>query len=303
MSLWFVVNSASAKVAKKGAILPKLADIHGAVLRDVTDFSAVEQLAQDALAAKANHIVIEGGDGTVHGVLTAFLRYEKARNLPRFTLVPGGNTNQVSRNIGLSSATQSALAKALSKDADITHAPLIRVKDKSGGKHYGFLFSTGALPQVTDYTKEQLHDRGIGGSLAVIGGILKGVSGDNALTKPTNIDLNLYTDHKVKLRGPHLGTIITTLPGLILKLDPFWGGGKRPLRVTYVDGSHRKLLRNVASLWIGNKGKDRSDDGLYSWTADRIKIRYQGPCVLDGEVLDLSKRFNIRATKPLKFAR
>ena len=53
---WFVFNAASAKVAKKGALLPKIAEKHGAILRDVGDFSDVDTLVKDALAAKATVI-------------------------------------------------------------------------------------------------------------------------------------------------------------------------------------------------------------------------------------------------------
>lgn len=299
---WFVFNAASAKVAKKGALLPKVAQQHDAILRDVGDFSDVDKLVEDALAAKAKHIVIEGGDGTVQGILTEFLRHEKTPNLPIFTLVPGGNTNQVARNIGLKAASAQSVAKALSQDKTISEAPLLRIKDKAGRKYYGFLFSSGALPQVTDYTRDKLHDRGVGGSMAVIGGILKGVSGDDGITQPTKIKLNIDADGLHKLRGPHLGTVVTTLPGLMLGLDPFWGDGDRALRVTYVAGEYQKLVRHVASLWLGNKSKDRSQDGLYSWTANSLKYRYKGPCVLDGELLDLTKSFKIRATQPIRFA-
>ena len=302
MSPWFVFNAASAKVAKKGALLPKIAEQHKAVLRDVGDFSDVDTLVRDALAAKTRHIVIEGGDGTVQGILTEFLRQSKARDLPVFTLVPGGNTNQIARNVGLGTASPQAVAKALGDNKVLAQAPLLRIKDKAQRKYYGFLFSSGALPQVTDYTKDKLHDRGIGGSMAVIGGILKGAAGTNSITKPTQIKLNINADGTHKLRGPHLGTIVTTLPGLMLGLDPFWGEGNRPLRVTYVAGEYQKLVRHVASLWLGNKSKDRSQDGMYSWTADGLKYRYEGPCVLDGELLELTKGFKIRATKPIRFA-
>ena len=302
MQPWFVFNAASARVAKKGALLPRIAETHNAILRDVGDFCDVDRLVEDAIAAKAQHIVIEGGDGTVQGILTEFLRHQKARNLPIFTLVPGGNTNQVARNIGLSAATAEAVAKALSKNNVIHNAPLLRIKDKAGRKYYGFLFSSGALPQVTDYTKDKLHDRGIGGSMAVIGGILKGATGTSSITTPTKVKLNVDAAGVERLRGLHLGTIVTTLPGLMLGLDPFWGEGERPLRVTYVAGEYQKLMRNVAGLWLGKKKKDRSKDGMYSWTADTLKYRYEGPCVLDGELLDLTKGFKLSATKPIRFA-
>lgn len=302
MQPWFVFNAASAKVAKKGALLPTIAQTHNAILRDVGDFSDVDTLIKDALAAQAEQIVIEGGDGTMQGILTEFLRHEKARNLPIFTLVPGGNTNQVARNIGLSAATPNAVAHALSTEKTLHHAPLIRIKDKSQRRYYGFLFSSGALPQVTDYTKDKLHDRGIGGSLAVIGSILKGATSTDSITTPTKVRLKINADGIHKLRGPHLGTIVTTLPGLMLKLDPFWGEGDRPLRVTYVAGEYQKLVRHVASLWLGKKKKDRSQDGLYSWTAETLKYRYKGPCVLDGELLELTKTFKVSATRPIRFA-
>ena len=205
MQPWFVFNAASAKVAKKGALLPKIAQQHNAVLKDVGDFSDVDKLVQEALQTKAEHIVLEGGDGTVQGILTEFLRHEKVRNLPLFTLVPGGNTNQVARNVGLSTATPQAVAKALGKNQTLTHAPLLRIKDKAQRKYYGFLFSSGALPQVTDYTKDKLHDRGIGGSMAVIGGILKGATGTSGITKPTNIKLDVKANGIETLEGPHLG--------------------------------------------------------------------------------------------------
>ena len=85
--------------------------------------------------------------------------------------------------------------------------------------------------------------------------------------------------------------------------DSFWGEGDRPLRVTYVAGEYQKLAQHVASLWLGNKSKDRSKDGMYSWTADGLKYRYKGPCVLDGELLELTQSFKIRATRPIRFAR
>ena len=100
MDLWFIVNEASAKVAKKGALLPKYAEHFGAQLRDVGDFSQIDALAKEILDSEANHVVSEGGDGTVHGVLTAFLKQSARAELPDFTLIAGGNTNQVARNIG-----------------------------------------------------------------------------------------------------------------------------------------------------------------------------------------------------------
>lgn len=303
MGLWFIINSASAKVAKKGALLPQYAEQCNASLRDVGDFSAIDNLAKEVLESGARHVIIEGGDGTVHGVLTAFLKQSSGtKALPDFTIIAGGNTNQVARNIGIP-ATPKALVKALSEKAERVHFPLLRINDDKDQQAYGFLFSTGALPQVTDYTTSKLHSKGLGGGAAVMGGILKGLAGTGGITEITPLELSVEAASPEQMSGPHLGTIVTTLPGLMLGLDPFWGSGALPLRVTYVAGNYKKLLRNTAGLWTRKTGKDRRADGLHSWTASGLTYAYDGPCVLDGERLSLSPQFTLTPTQPLGFLR
>ncbi len=300
MSLWFIVNSASAKVAKKGALLPQYAERFGATLKDVGDFSQINSLAQDALSCGASHIVIEGGDGTAHGILTAFLSQSGEYPLPAFTIIAGGNTNQIARNIGIK-PTLAALENALSKKASTAQYPLLHIQDKDGQSLYGFLFSTGALPQVTNYTTSKLHSKGLGGGTAVIGGMIKGLIGAGGITEATPLELCVKAGTQEVLCALHFGTIVTSLPGLMLKLDPFWGNGERPLRVTYVAANYKNLIRHTASLWRGQKSKDRSQDGLLSWSAHSLDYGYTGPCVLDGEHLALASRFTVSASAPIRF--
>ena len=152
---------------------------------------------------------------------------------------------------------------------------------------------------VTDYTKDNLHKRGIGGSAAVVGGIIKGVSGKNdSILRPTNISVQV---NGIKLSGSHLGTLVTTLPSLLLKLDPFWGAEDGPLRMTYVDGGANRLATHVLALWLGRKKTDRRADGLHSYRTDKLAYEYAGPIVLDGEQLTLGPQFELSATKSLTF--
>jgi len=175
--------------------------------------------------------------------------------------------------------------------------PLLNIIDSGGPSYSGFVFSTGAIPQITRYTTSQLHGKGIGGSAAVIGGILKGIRGDDAsLMQTTDVKIDdLHT-------GPHLGTIITTLPSLMMGLDPFWGPGDGPLRVTWADGNYRALGRNILGLWAGRKLKDRSADGLHSRCVESLSYVYSGDIVLDGEFLSIpSGKFTVRPTRPVTF--
>ncbi len=300
MSRLFIVNSLSERVATKGSTLAPLAEETGTRLFYLDPFddlpSAVKQAALDGV----NHVVIEGGDGTVQGVISAFLmQSDRFADFPKFTIVPGGMTNQVAKNIGLKSSKLNAVRAALKNDLTPYDIPLLNIVDRDGRNHAGFLFSTGAMPQITRYTTSQLHRKGIGGSLAVLGGILKGMRGnDETLMNSTHIAIDGV--HK----GDHLGTVITTLPSLILKLDPFWGEGNGPLRTTLVDGKYRHLARNILSIWMGRKHIDRSANGFHSGRYDSLSFDYKGDIVLDGEFLSIpSGKFTVRPTRPVTFLR
>lgn len=293
----FVINTLSETVAKKGSKLAPLTQEASATFDDHI-FDNLDLIVH--AGRKAGWVVIEGGDGTAQGIITAFFNLiDDISDMPKFTLLPGGMTNQVAKNIGLKKFTAKSIETLLNGKRTERTTPLVKVSCAEHPDLYGFLFSTGGVPMVTEYTKDKLHSKGIGGSSAVVGGIIKGISGrDNKVLRPTNIHLGI--DGKVQ-SGSHLGTLVTTLPSLILGLDPFWGDGDGALRVTYVEGNSKHLASHVAGLWMGRKNKDRSKDGLSSYRASRLEYDYDGPVVLDGEPLTLTQHFTVLPTPPLTF--
>ena len=298
MTRLFIVNMLSERVARKGSVLERLAAETGTATFRLDPFDALPSAVTQAAKDGVDHVVIEGGDGTVQGVVSAFLyQADKFETFPAFSIVPGGMTNQVAKNIGLKSAGARSVKHALERPMKAVDMPLLRVVDPDGPNYAGFLFSTGAIPQITRYTTGELHRKGIGGSTAVLGGILKGVRGDDdTLMQITPIFIDGLID------GPHLGTVVTTLPSLIMGLDPFWGDGDGPLRITWVDGSYKGLARNIMQVWMGLKSKDRSADGLYSKRIDSLSYQYEGDIVLDGEFLSIpSGKFTVHATRPVTF--
>ena len=298
MTRLFIVNMLSERVARKGSVLEPLAAETGTATFRLDPFDALPSAVTQAAKDGVDHVVIEGGDGTVQGVISAFLyQADKFAPFPAFSIVPGGMTNQVAKNIGLKSAGARSVKQALAGPMDSVDIPLLRVIDPEGPNYAGFLFSTGAIPQITRYTTGELHRKGIGGSAAVLGGILKGMRGDDGtLMQITPVCMDGIYD------GQHLGTVVTTLPSLIMGLDPFWGDGEEPLRVTWVDGSYRGLARNIMQIWMGLKSKDRTPEGFYSKRVNELSYHYQGDIVLDGEFLSMpSGKFTVRPTRPVTF--
>jgi len=305
MSALFIVNRQSQRVAAKGSRLAQLASLYAQdfpiELYDIGDFQFLPEKVRQSAQAGHKQVYIEGGDGTVQGVLSEFLRQAEAfpNGLPDFAIIAGGMTNQVAKNIGLKPPMMKA---ALGGNLSTNSTALLQVETSDSRVHYGFIFSTGAVPMVTEYTKNTLHKNGIGGSMAVAGGILKGISGSNQdVLQPTPIKLHCLSAD-VTIEKNHIGTVLTTLPSLIMGFDPFWGKGNGPLRLTYVDEAYRGLYRNVAGLWLGGKNKDRSRDGLQSWNVSEAQYDYDGPCVLDGEpIISANGAYLVTASPALNF--
>lgn len=293
----FVINALSETVAKKGSKLAGLANRAVAVF-DHNIFDNLNLIVE--AGCKAGWVIIEGGDGTAQGVISAFFNHISVdADMPKFTLLPGGMTNQVAKNIGLKPFSIKGLTELLDGNNVDKEQVLLQVSSKGHPNLYGFLFSTGGVPMVTQYTKNKLHSKGVSGSAAVVGGIIKGVSGkDETVLHPS--DISVRVDDKL-IEGSHLGTLVTTLPSLMLRLDPFWGEGLQPLRLTYVEGKPKHLARNVAGLWLGRKEIDRDADGLHSYRAAQLDYSYDGPIVLDGEPLSIPINFKVLPTQPLTF--
>lgn len=297
----FFINPHSERVGKKGSRIANHARGLGAQVYDLALFEALPNQVS-AARERADLIVIEGGDGTVQCVMSEFLRQcSDDETLPEFAIASGGMTNQVAKLIGMRHVSRSGL-KDIFETPDTLETRMIRVSSEAQPDQYGFLFSTGALPMVTDYAKSELHSRGIGGSAAVVGGIVKAVTAERDSVMPaTDCTLSLPSE---TLTGPHLGTVATTLPSITLGLDPFWGDGDGPVRLTYVDGNYRGLYRHVAELWVGRKGKDRRPDGLHSWNVEAAEFEYSGPVMLDGEPINgPQSKFTLSASRPVRIRR
>ncbi len=303
-----ISNAKARTVSKQGsnidiAKLPK-----GSVHHISEDKFDLAPLLIEAARTNIKHLLIEGGDGTVRTVMTALLNsYNDSQSLPAISILPSGTTNQIARNLGLKRFSDMvAITEGQIKPVEM---PLVKIQFKDQPESltnplYGFLFSTGALPHISRFAQDKLNGNGVGGGTAVVGAVLKAVTGDKSRLMPPakhKMRARIGNETVFKHKGIALGTVITTLPTLMLGLDPFWGTEDALLRVTWAKANSRKLGRNVAGLWLGRK-QDRAEDGFYSHNIDRLNMRTKAPATLDGDFLDVSgQKLRISASRPVTF--
>ena len=136
----FIVNPLSERVARKGSVLEQLAGEMGINCIRLDPFDLLPAAVTQAAENDINHVIIEGGDGTVQGVLSTFLNQsEKFKTFPAFSIIPAGMTNQVAKNIGLKSASPNSVKAALNRKLTPIDAPMLDVVDIDGASYAGFL--------------------------------------------------------------------------------------------------------------------------------------------------------------------
>lgn len=310
MSILAISNANARTVAKQGSALSLKRLPAGSQHFISQDRSDLLPLMKKAREAATDHILIEGGDGTVRTVMTALLNsYEESDDLPAISILPSGTTNQIARNIGLKDISDlDTIQKGNISAHTLSLVRIDRVNEEKTPTNplYGFLFSTGALPHISRFAQDKLNGNGVGGGTAVVGAVLKAVTGDKSRLMPPmkhKMKARIADQTIFKHKGVALGTIMTTLPSLMLGLDPFWGEEDAPLRMTWAEADSRKLGRNVAGLWMGRK-QDRAQDGYYSHNIDRLTLKTKAPATLDGDFLDFSKqKLRISASRPVTFWR
>ncbi|MEE2752306.1 MAG: diacylglycerol kinase family protein [Myxococcota bacterium] len=109
------------------------------------DLDALDQVAQHFLDREIDVLAINGGDGTVHVVLSAFVRVYGERPLPRVAILRGGTMNTVASGIGIRGRPEGLLGRLVhqyhsGRPLAVVERNLIRV-----GDHVGFLFGNGLV--------------------------------------------------------------------------------------------------------------------------------------------------------------
>ncbi|MCF6274804.1 MAG: hypothetical protein L3J05_03475 [Robiginitomaculum sp.] len=307
----FIINPLSHAVAKRGSALVRASVTSKTNCHTLNAFDILPTIVADILVAGHDHVFIEGGDGTIHGVLSMFMAQQPDVNkLPLFTILPGGMTNLVATHVGLKRPSSKKILALAEKPQgqEMVKLSMLGVKaNDSDETHYGFLLSTGALPAGTRYCVDHIHTKGIGGSAAVRSTLLKvlfgrGVERDIILA-PTPLSLDLGSE---KIDGDHIITIATTLPRLIIGLKPFWGTGDGDIMISHASKDARHVVRNISRMLLPRQSVTATAklrrDGFQSWNVDNAVIQLSGEVVLDGEFLPQTNApISLFATKPLKF--
>lgn len=313
----FIVNPLSHTVKRHGSVLEKVsAATGGASLVRLSDFGAlpaqIQTLAEDGVSA----MFVEGGDGTLQAVLTAWAALAPERRWPDFAVMAGGSTNLAHKIMGLGPRTPKAIAAYITdyqSGAAPRHTlqPALKVESAALARpQVGMLLSTGSLARTMLFVQRELHGAGRRGSWSVAQ-----AAALFALNPKGQLDSDgapLFRASPLQaegegfsVEGDHTLSLMTALPALSLGLKPFWNRGGAPLAFTHAQWPIRSFQAALLKVLTGATGPHMHTHGMQSFGAAQVALNYNGPLVLDGEVLPAPEdgRINISTTPPIRFLR
>ena len=251
------------------------------------------------LRAMAEHgvdlLVVNSGDGTVHGVLTELLANRPfGSELPRVAVLPRGMANMTAADCGLKgpgAASLERLIKACNEGAVDRHLAIRHVLkvDYANGAlaPRGMFFGAAGIVDVIRHVTDKLHTKGIKGEwshLAAVLGLLSGtlLRGYEALgLRPHQVGIGIDGNgrHDERL----LIAIATSLDHLVLRSRPFWGTDGLPVRHMRISYPPKGLIRNALRILYGGPERRLPSRDYRSGGARRLELWLDQPFTIDGE--------------------
>jgi hypothetical protein len=239
-------------------------------------------------------IVLNSGDGLVHGVLGALFLGKAFPVPPPLALLPRGMTNMTAADVGLGGRDPGTLRRLLDVAArgeierHLVKRRVLKVAydpDRPGER--GMFFGAAGVYDGIHLCTGSIHTRGLTGSwastttiLAILGRALlrgveaTGIGGDEI---EASVDGGLWTGGRRAL------VLATTLDRLVLGTRPFWNNGGEPIHFTIFDHPPTGIVGHARRILFGGKARDLPDPPFHSRSAGRVELRLDRPFTIDGE--------------------
>lgn len=261
-------------------------------------------------------LVVNSGDGTVHGVLTELLAKRPFEALPMVAILPRGMANMTAADCGLQGKNAATLERLFQACRDgvidqhlvTRHVLKVDYADDRVAPRGMFLGAAGIVDVIRHVTGK-LHTRGIKGEwshAAAIVGLLAGTvfQGLEALgLRPHEVGISVDGGKRQDERL--LILLATSLDRLVLRSRPFWGTKGKPVRHTRITHPPKRLIRSARRVLYGDDAPRSLPEDYRSGGADRLELWLDAPFTIDGEFFTPSRDRSvvITADETIRFVR
>jgi diacylglycerol kinase (ATP) len=264
-------------------------------------------------------VAVSGGDGTLQRTLTEILANEAVfAKLPMVAPLRAGRTNMSALDIGSHRHPEHALARLVSGARDdslvtrVVKRPVLRV-DLGGGEppQYGMFCGVGVIHRAIALT-HRVFPRGraqgvFGSSVVTFSLLARHLAGEkDGILNPDPLAIRLDGE---PLRGEMYRLVIaTTLARLFLRLNPFWGRERAPIRFTALDPETTRHVGSIVKILSGRPPRDqngRDDAGYTSKNVFTTELKLDCGFTIDGEMFEPvpGRTVRLAADERIRFVR
>ncbi len=171
-------------------------------------------------------LALNGGDGTNHVTLSAFVEVYGKTPLPRITFLRGGTMNTVANGVGIQGSPSRLLANLVDKyytqtPFESTHRNLLEIEDESK-KRYGFIFGNGIVSNFLESYYEAEDPTPLSAAILLgrtISSIPFGGKSARAIVKPFRAELEV--DGEIWPMQNYTSILASTINQIGLGFRPF----------------------------------------------------------------------------------
>lgn len=239
-------------------------------------------------------LVVNSGDGLVHGLLGALFGGHAFATPPPVAILPRGMTNMTAADAGLGAGTPQRLlrlleiARAGDLERHLVRRHVLNVAyDPARPSERGMFLGAAGIYDTIQLTTGHIHNKGFKGPWASVAALAT-VLGRALFRGAEHIGLGGETigigiDGGPIERRPRAMVLATTLDRLVLGSRPFWDTGEAPIHFTTFDHPARGLLRHARTILFGGAKRHLPDPPYRSGGATRIEMHLERPFTIDGE--------------------
>jgi diacylglycerol kinase (ATP) len=293
-------NPRSGRVLRESDAVRELGrELGGELYREAAEPGEIAQALGDLTERGIGTLCVVGGDGTVHGALTALHALRPEEPWPVIAPIPGGSTNMTAQDLGAGGSLMERLhairtfrdregRRGPGADGALVSRSMLCVEHGENEARCGMFFGIGAVAEGVRFFDQrlrglQLGDRNTSGlSIArvLLSVAVRGTQGESVGCSVTSaVDGHAPADYLC------IFCLASTLHRLVLGTRPYWGEEDGPLHFTLVEKSARAFWRSLPRIARGRAGaKLTPERGYLSRNANAVELAFDGPFVVDGEV-------------------
>lgn len=204
-------------------------------------------------------LAVNGGDGTLHRVVTAVEQEWGARRWPLLLPLRGGAMNTVATSHGHRAAPEAALERVLARRAaglplQVVERDLLRVTAEQGERGLGFLFGTGIAVSFLEAWYATGHATAARALLLLLRTALSAAVGGRFAAAMTRLEpLRVAADGDDWPADAYLSVVAGAIPQIGFGFAPLGRCGEQPgfFHTVGVTGSATQLALRMPAVYLG----------------------------------------------------